>query len=242
MGADAITMLTRAPVEGQVKTRLAADIGDERAVLVHAAMTLDLLEALAAGHVGPLVLALAGDPAARAAFTADARDVVPGLRVEEQAEGDLGERMAAALGARLAEGARSSLVVGSDCPEVLQCLPAVLAALAAGREAVLTPASDGGFVLLAVSRPLPPGCLLGLPWGTPRALEATVAALRDAGIDAALAGGPLDDIDDAAALDRLRRRLEAGGAGDIIGEPVRRAGRDGAAPARRSARLRNLRS
>lgn len=213
----AITMLARTPIPGRVKTRLARDTSDRFAAEAHEALSLDVLESLeafvAAGGAGEAMLRLAldGEGPARDAFEARARQAAPGLVVVGQAEGDLGARMETALASARLAGASRCVVVGSDCLDVASALPFALDALR-DADAALVPARDGGFVLLGASVDLPAGLLIGLPWGTDRALESTLRALRSAGLVVAVGPRPLADVDDLADWRELAGRLGEGAA------------------------------
>jgi len=204
----AVTMLARAPEIGRVKTRLAAAIGEAAACAVHEALMLDAVaEAVAwlAARGGPsLVLALDGGDAARLATRAKLATTTP-LRVEDQEPLDLGERMRLALERRLREGYDAALVIGSDCPLIREALDDASAGVVEA-DAVLVPATDGGFVLLGLRHAIPALALEGLPWGSSSALEATRGRLASLGLPPVMAGGAAD-VDDLLGLQALARRL-----------------------------------
>ncbi len=201
----------RVPEAGRVKTRLAASLGAAVAAEVYRALLEHVLaEALASGY--PVTLALA-EPAGPAAAWAPP----PGVGVELQAGGDLGERMAAAFAGRFAAGAGVVVLVGSDAPGLDAALMRRAAAACARVPVVLAPALDGGYALVAQRAP-GAAIFTGVPWSAPDTLAATrarlaalgaaheeLAAVRDidtgADLDAALA--------DPALPGDLRRRLEA---------------------------------
>jgi len=206
-GATAtVTVLGRTPEPGRVKTRLAATLGAEAACEVHEALALDVLARLRSwldlrgGAEQVLVLALTGDEVAGRGLEAAARERF-GARIERQSEGGLGDRIREALDRRAEEGARGSLVVGTDAPLLDDALlDAAVAALRAGR-AGLAPSTDGGFVLLAAGT-VPSRAFEGVPWGEDGVLRAVRAGLEREGaiVDTLPGSEDVDEEVDLAAL------------------------------------------
>jgi rSAM/selenodomain-associated transferase 1 len=210
----AIVVFGREPVAGRVKTRLAAEIGDRAAARVYGRLLENtLIEAAKCG--ARAMLSLADPPCA-------AFEPPVALPVEVQSEGDLGRRMGDAFRRRFAEGFDSVLVVGSDCPALTAAhLSAGLDRLRSQHPAVLGPAPDGGYWLVGQSRP---GADLfsGIPWSSPRTLEATRERLRDLGIRWAELP-VLADVDTASDLDRI---LASGTLASGLAERIEQARRD----------------
>jgi uncharacterized protein len=97
------------------------------------------------------------------------------MTLQRQGAGDLGVRMAEALGEALTRRGRAVLI-GSDCPGYHHAyLTAAFAALD-GHGAVLGPAVDGGYVLIGLRR-VALDLFAGIPWGTDTVLVRTRAAL-----------------------------------------------------------------
>ena len=129
-----ILVFAKAPVPGEVKTRLIPMVGPEGAAkLARRMLDWTLREALETG----MPVELCGDP-----HPAEWRKSRPGLAFSYQGEGDLGERLARAARRVLVDG--SVLLIGSDCPELgTQRLMQAVAALDT-HDAVIHPARDGG--------------------------------------------------------------------------------------------------
>jgi len=182
---DAVVMLfARWPVPGQVKTRLAAELGEAGALDAHLRLTRFVLDNLLSGAP---VLELWWDrepvspPAAALPLLTWLGDAQVMQRV--QGSGDLGERMLRALNVGLGSY-RKAVIVGSDCPGVdAGYLSAALAALES-RDVVLGPADDGGYVLIGARRTAP-AMLAGIEWGTNRALDQTCRNLEGARLSCA---------------------------------------------------------
>lgn len=191
---DSLVVFARAPRPGQVKTRLARDLGEERALAIYRTLAeLTLAMARASGvpvHVAHTP-ADAGDEMRR--WLGD--DFV----YEAQAQGDLGARMAAGIAGRIAAGAAHVVIVGTDCPGITPgTIHAALAALAV-HDVVFGPATDGGYYLLAVHarhHELHARLFDDVPWSSERTLAISLARARDAGLAVALLG-ELRDVDTA---------------------------------------------
>ena len=97
-----------------------------------------------------------------------------------------------------------AVLIGSDCPSVGTTeLRAALDQLATGRDAVLGPAADGGYVLVGLRRPCP-SLFRDIAWSTPTVLAATRRRLDRVGLAwVELPAGW--DVDTPADLRRLRR-------------------------------------
>ncbi|MGH3485791.1 MAG: TIGR04282 family arsenosugar biosynthesis glycosyltransferase [Nocardioidaceae bacterium] len=174
----AVLVMAKAPVPGFAKTRLAATVGPTAAADLATDSLLDTLAA-AAGTGWPVVVALTGDidSAPRAA---ELRTALAPCLVIEQRGHDLGERLAAAHADAMAV-ANAVVQIGSDTPQVE---PGDLVAAhdrLAGHDAVLGPASDGGWWLLATRRPAVADCLARVPMSRVDTGARTMRALGTAG-------------------------------------------------------------
>ncbi len=200
-----VLVIAKAPVPGLAKTRLTPPYSAHQAAALAAAALLDTIDAAIVAQCrlggGRPVVALTGDldraaaaPAIRAAL---ARTTVIGQRGK-----GLAERLAAAHADCSAVRPGPTVQIGMDTPQVD---PAELVR-AAGRlddhDAVLGPATDGGWWLLALGRPDDAERLVGVPMSRPDTGRRTVDALRAGGrrVDAV---ARLTDVDEAAAADAV---------------------------------------
>jgi uncharacterized protein len=192
-----IVIFARAPKLGEVKTRLAKAVGDERALALYEAF-LDDTCALTQGLGARRVIAVAGDvDHPRIAHLAKSQR----LAVEPQGDGDLGERMARAIAAHVATG--PVVLVGSDAPtlpraHVHQALDELMA-----HDVVLGPSDDGGYYLIG-ARVAVPELFTNMRWSTGDVLATTLARLG--GRSHALLPA-WHDVDSAEDLERLRVAL-----------------------------------
>ena len=188
-----VIVFAKAPVAGRVKTRLAGALGDGGAAELHRRLVRRTLRTAIAACVGPVELCCAPDT--RHGFFADCAAGF-GVALTAQGDGDLGVRMARAF-----ERETPALLVGSDCPAREPADLAAAAKALARADAVVTPADDGGYVLIGLRVPAA-GLFEGVPWGRSDVLVRTRA--RAAALELVLAELPASwDVDRPADLDRL---------------------------------------
>ncbi len=191
-------LLLKFPIPGQVKTRLARDIGDRPAAELYAACVADQMYAAARARVPITVFHMDDAPPARYRCWLGAE-----LPFLPQRGADLGERMLSACTDLFADQARIALLLGGDVPELA---PPDLARAAAAAELhglALAPAGDGGYTLLAARNDaLFPDIFTRMPWSTPQVLPLTLQRLERAKRPHALLPQlrDLDTWSDVAAL------------------------------------------
>ncbi len=193
-----VIVFARAPQLGCVKTRLAADVGAEAAL----ALYRDLGErtVAAARAVRACELEVCYTPADRA--EAIGRWLGADLLLSPQADGDLGDRMYAAISEALADGVAAAVVVGTDCPTLdAEVIEHAFAALETA-DVVLGPALDGGYYLIAV-RATHPVLFEDIPWSSPETFARTIAVATEAGLRVTL----LDERADIDTAEDLHRWL-----------------------------------
>jgi uncharacterized protein len=189
-----LIVFVKAPRLGQVKSRLAADIGAVAATAFYRRTTAGLLRRLGSDPRWRRVLAVTPDRDAGAAFWPG------GWHRIVQGGGDLGERMARTAAA-VPPG--PVIIVGSDIPDI-RARHVIRAFRLLGRhDAVFGPATDGGYWLVGVrDQRVLSGLFADVRWSTEHALADTLANLGP-GRHAAFAD-TLNDIDDGAAYRRWR--------------------------------------
>jgi uncharacterized protein len=184
----AAIVIAKAPRPGLCKTRLEPLLG---------AAGCARLQTELVRRAGAWAAAV-GD--AYVAFTPpDAREEMAALLPEgtvllDQAEGDLGDRLAAATGEVLERTGGPVVLIGVDTP---QLDPAVgrqaLEDLADGCDVTLGPAEDGGWYLVGLTEPHPE--IFALPtetWGGPEVLQRTLALAHEAGLSIGMLRGERD--------------------------------------------------
>ena len=192
------------PEAGKVKTRLIPALGEQGALAAHCELTLAVLDNLLATAL-PLQLWWDCDRAP----PAEAAQVLKTLQqhcVQQrfQSDGNLGDRMAAALSGAL-RSHTVAMIVGSDCPSVDADYVLLAAEKLIHVDVVLGPSEDGGYVLIG-ARKVVPGMLDGIHWGSEHVLRQTCEKLESAGLSVGLL--PMRwDVDDAEDWQRFQREF-----------------------------------
>lgn len=187
---------------GRVKTRLAADIGDEAAARLYESFVRSLVHRFAV--VGQRRVLCYTPQDRRAEFDAlagTAWEAVP------QVPGDLGQRMAAYFDQAFGAGADLAVLIGSDSPTMRPTYITLAAMGLRDHDVVLGPTDDGGYCLVA-ARGKTPLIFDAIDWSTPNVLQQTINRLKDAQLTYQLLR-PWYDVDERADLVRLRDELAA---------------------------------
>lgn len=193
-----IIVFAKAPVPGEVKTRMIPAFGAENAALLHTALVERALET--AAKTGAEVELCCAPDATHSFFESCAEDY--GVVLTGQGEGDLGARMLRALDRVLTTHSRA-LLIGADCPAfTVKHLKNALLALA-DADVVLTPAEDGGYVLVGARR-TGRQMFAGIDWGSHQVLAQQRRNLADSGLTWHEME-TLWDVDRPADLERLRQ-------------------------------------
>lgn len=211
-GAEAVGLVVaKAPVPGFAKTRLAAHVGDVVAAELAAAALLDTLDALREAfptvHVsltGELHGAVRGDEIAAALSRCE---------VSRQQGEDFAARLAHA---HESAGGHDRLVVqvGMDTPQVTAGILREVVALAGDdrRAAVLGPATDGGWWVLALRDTSLASALRSVPMSRSDTAVLTERALAEAGASVRRCAElrDVDEVADAEAVAATARRTRFG--------------------------------
>ena len=172
-----LIIFAKAPVAGYAKTRLAPALGHAAAARLASRMLVHALEAALASHVGPVELCCSPD-ATHAQFQLAASK--PGVTLTQQGEGDLGDRLQQAFARGLARH-RRVVLMGTDAPSLDAAVVRQAAEALDGHDAVFAPASDGGYVLVGLSRPAP-ALFEGIDWSTEKVMAQTRARVTALGL------------------------------------------------------------
>ena len=171
-------VFTRAPVPGQVKTRLLSVMDAQRAAAIQAGLLQRTLETARRSTADDIELWCT--PTTHHPVLRDLERRFP-LALRRQTGADLGERMSSAMEQTL-ERYRRVALVGSDCMDLAAAdIDLALEQLAAGIDVVLGPALDGGYYLVGLSG-LHPQLFAGIEWGTNRVLEETRERVAQSGL------------------------------------------------------------
>ena len=192
MSAFTVLVMARAPVPGQAKTRLGAEIGHDRAAALATAALIDTLAACRAAGAHTMV-ALAGRLADCPQADTLARAMADCAIVAQEGAG-FAERL---VHAHRIAGPGLVVQIGMDTPQVTAADLFAVAAKLSGHDAVLAPATDGGWWALARREPAVVQPLAQVAMSTPTTGLDTRAALEAAGHRVAI-GHTFCDVDTGA--------------------------------------------
>ena len=142
-----LLVFVKYPLPGRVKTRLAKTIGEQTACDIYKSMAERLVQQLMSPHYELVVVACPYAPLERyQAWLGHSFSIIP------QANGDLGERMAAAVEWAFEEGAQACVLLGTDCPGVDAQRVDQLFQELNKQPCLIGPAEDGGYWTLGLTR------------------------------------------------------------------------------------------
>jgi uncharacterized protein len=176
---DAVLMIfCKAPIAGQVKTRLTTELTAEQAMQVHIELTERTLQLAVTSNL--CAVQLWCTPSTDHVFFAASAQTYH-VTLQQQQGSDLGERMNNAFCLALKSYSRA-LIIGCDCPSLTgQDLEEALTVLNQCRYCILAPAEDGGYVLIGLNQPHPE-LFDDMPWGTGRVLELTRTRIKQSNL------------------------------------------------------------
>jgi rSAM/selenodomain-associated transferase 2/rSAM/selenodomain-associated transferase 1 len=184
-----VVLFAKVPVPGRVKTRLAADLGMERATSIYRELGRRTVDALRSGPWVTTVHVAPPDADSIADVTAW---LGTDVQYRGQTPGDLGERMRAAIDDEL-RGATAVCVVGTDIPGLDESTLRQAFDALETHDVVIGPATDGGYYLIGMTRTRPE-LFDGIPWSTARVLDLTLERAEAAGLSVARLE-PRTDVD-----------------------------------------------
>ncbi|HYC61956.1 MAG TPA: TIGR04282 family arsenosugar biosynthesis glycosyltransferase [Thermoanaerobaculia bacterium] len=198
---ERLLVFARLPELGAVKRRLAAEVGDERALEIYESLLRDVLASI--GTSTPdLEIEIMWPPTPNA--NGDALRRAFGTHSTAMQTGaTLGDRLSMALSERFFfHRTEKIVVIGVDDPSITRELLEHAFALLESCEYVLGPASDGGYYLIGCrALACDPSVFEGIEWGTSTVLGATLERIAKLGRTVALLPEHYD-IDTAADLER----------------------------------------
>jgi rSAM/selenodomain-associated transferase 1 len=207
--------MAKAPLVGDVKTRLAPPLSAVEAAALSRCFIRDIADnILAASRSAPIHGHVAySPPGSEPVFRALLPDAI-GLLAPRRS--GLGHSLADAARDLLAAGYGSVCLVNSDSPTLPTAflIEAAKALQAPGDRMVLGPAEDGGYYCIGLKRPHP-RLFEEIAWSTPRVFAQTCDRASEIGLDRVVL--PMwYDVDDPPSLRRL--------AGELIGNDRRETG------------------
>ncbi|GAB3532326.1 TIGR04282 family arsenosugar biosynthesis glycosyltransferase [Pontibacter brevis] len=187
-----LMLFVRNPELGKVKTRLAAAVGEEKALDIY----LQLLR-----HTCQVTKGLPVQKLVYYSNAVDTNDLWPNEHYQKQVQpqGDLGEKMEGAFAAAFAEGYTAVVIIGSDCLQLTADIVLQAYRQLEQHDVVIGPALDGGYYLLGMNR-LYPELFRNKRWSTRHVFPDTLQDVERLQLSHALLPS-LSDVDYVEDLD-----------------------------------------
>jgi hypothetical protein len=202
----ALVVFAKAPIPGQVKTRLCPPLTSDEAATVHGSFVLDTLErtkrAVSKFRL-PVDRYLACAPSSTLAFfkVMEERQAV---RLLDQEGEELGARMNRVFETLFARGYGRVVIAGTDVPSLPLETYQQAWHLFDRCDVVLGPALDGGYYLLGLKKAAP-ALFHDIPWSTDRVLALT----KDKAAELGLSVGLLPEWRDVDTIEDLQALIDA---------------------------------
>lgn len=196
MNSTALVIFVRNVVLGKVKTRLARDIGDDRAFEIYNLLLKHTFDASQ------------GIDCHKFVFYADEiteNDLWDGgdFAKRLQKGGDLGQRMQEAMTELFDQGFSKVIIIGSDCFDINPIILNEAISRLGQHDAVLGPAYDGGYYLLGLTNPTPE-LFANKAWSTNQVARETINDFKRLKKSYYLLP-ILNDIDDVSDLETFEK-------------------------------------
>ena len=204
-----IVIVAKAPVPGNVKTRLIPALGEIGAARLANKMLHATIAEAEGAHLAIPELCTTPHP-----YNPEWAPFLPKaeIRYTDQGEGDLGDRLAR-VAKRITLVGEKVLLIGTDCPALDRHRLRAAAEALLDHDAVIHPTLDGGYALLGLRR-FDPSLFKGIAWSGPSVSADTIARIEALGWSLSV-GETLRDVDepgDLAALEAEGFELSQSGA------------------------------
>jgi len=183
------------PEPGKVKTRLAQDVGEERAAEIYSKMATAILEQVT-GSTGYRTIIYYDPPEKLEEIKSWLRKY--DLLYSAQSGKTLGNRIINAFREVFDNGAEKTVIIGTDCVDVDSDTIKEAIAVLENNDVVLGPAEDGGYYLLGLNKHRPE-IFKDIDWSTERVLKQTIEKILEKNLSYRLLK-TLKDIDNANDL------------------------------------------
>lgn len=201
----AVAIMCKTPRAGTSKTRLSPPLTPAECAEASACFIADLSNTI---HE----LSVDGDVVPYAVYTPigseeSLRELLPdGFKLTPQCEGGFGVRLLQGIIDLLDAGHDGAILVNSDSPTLpAAVLKEAVDAVSRGDNVTLSPAIDGGYTLIGLSRPHA-RLFEDIPWSTSEVYRLTLERAGEIGLPVEIVHGWYD-VDDAASLRMLEDEL-----------------------------------
>lgn len=165
MKENALIIFIKNLIPGQVKTRIAATLGNDVAMEIYQQLLKNLNNKIQSLKVEKIVF--------YSEFIEEDIWNPTIFQKEIQQGNDLGERMENGFKASLAAGYKKAIIIGSDCPGMDENILNDSFEKLTGFDIVIGPATDGGYYLLGMKKNHP-YLFQNIEWSTDKVLQQTI--------------------------------------------------------------------
>lgn len=166
---NALIIFAKAPVAGQVKTRLQTHISAEECAGLHAYFIIKTIEI--AKKVNGVSIFLYCHPGVDDPFFKKVESDL-NVKLMSQNGNDLGERMSDAIRKTLSAGYRKVVIIGSDSPDLPPEYIHEGFEKLDSSDMVIGPSTDGGYYLIGAKKELP--IFNNIPWSSNMVFDMTI--------------------------------------------------------------------
>ena len=199
----ALVIFAKAPIPGEVNTRLCPPLTPDEAATLHGSFVIDMLERTKLA-IATLQLSfhryLACAPSSELVFF-KIMEERQGVSLLDQVGEDLGQRLHCTAVDLFAKGYKQVIIVGTDVPTLPLSVYQEAFAMLGRSDLVLGPALDGGYYLIGLKQPAEQ-LFTGVPWSTDQVLAVTQQKAKALGLSVGLTTvwRDVDTIEDLQAL------------------------------------------
>jgi len=178
-----LVVVAKAPVPGEVKTRLYPKLTIDEATGLYRCFLQDRIEEI--GRLTEIDLAISYTPEESKEYFS--RFITNGFHLFPQRGKNLGERLSNIFKDKLADEYDAVSIIDSDTPDLPRSIvqQSFQLLMSNGVDAVFGPCDDGGYYLVAMRRPQP-DLFQHIPWSTEAVLAATLKRANAIGLNAEL--------------------------------------------------------
>lgn len=196
--------MLKIPIAGQVKTRLAAQIGKEDATKLYRCFIHDTFSSISLLSNIDIIAAYTPQN-----LISRAKRLAPsGAIIIPQKGRDLGERLQNIFSRLFSIGYKKIAIIGADSPDLpIEYIEKSFLLLKGKTGLVLGPSEDGGYYLIAMSREHKE-IFKDIPWSTDTVFKETVEKAKKAGLKSAILPRWYD-VDEIKTLKKLRNNLRS---------------------------------
>lgn len=171
---NTLIVFVRFPEPGKVKTRIARELGAQKAAELYSLIAGSVIEGVSGSDM--YETAIYFDPP-------ESEDRImqwlgrSDLYYEPQSAGTIGERMSGAFDRAFSSGAQKAVLIGTDIPDLTGEIVVDAFRHLDHEDAVIGPAEDGGYYLLGLTKP-EPLLFKDIQWGSEVVFEQTIDRLK----------------------------------------------------------------